>query len=335
MTTCPIPAESQQIILAQSAGSPHHSLLESLLRPALSRENSEWEHDAAFFSDTHAMTTDSYVVKPLFFAGGNIGSLSVIGTVNDLAMAGCRAHSLSLSLIIEEGFARADLHKIVQSVGEAADQCGVQIITGDTKIVERGSGDGVFINTAGVGKRFANHKWHPRRIELGDVILVSGDLGRHGAAIMAQRHQMALSIASDLGCLLPQVEALNAKGVQVKVCRDLTRGGLASCLNELAQVANLGITVQAEKLPFLEGVKNFCEIFGYEPETLACEGRFAVVVSQEDAQTALNILSEFDSAAAIIGSTKDEHHGRVWLHHPWGGKKTMSAGSGELLPRIC
>jgi len=298
-------------------------------------------HDAACLDLPHgrlAFSTDGYVVHPLEFEGGDIGRLAVTGTANDLAMAGARPLHLSLGLILEEGFERERLRRIVTSIATTAHSCGVTIATGDTKVVERGKGDGVFITTSGIGLLESPRPIQPGAIEPGDQLLVSGDLGRHGLAILAARHGLQLEppVASDCAPLWPEVESLLQRGVVPHCLRDLTRGGLASAVHELATARGVEMVIHEERLPVLEVVSRSCDLLGFEPLHLANEGRMVLVLSPDDLETALELLEPL--GAAWIGSVQAlpaETNGRVLLRTPFGSERRLLPLSGELLPRIC
>jgi hydrogenase expression/formation protein HypE len=297
-----------------------------------------------------ALTTDSYVVSPLFFAGGDIGAMAVYGTVNDLSMAGARPLYLSLSFILEEGLPMETLWTVVQSIQRAATKADVKIVTGDTKVVERGKGDGMYINTSGVG--VIDHSWHicPSSVQPGDAILLSGDIGRHGIAIMAQREGLAFETAleSDLAPLTEAVQALLAAGIEIHCLRDLTRGGLATALNEIAIAAQVDLSLQAQSIPVCEAVQGACEILGLDPLYIANEGRFIAIVPETQGDAALQILRNFspthtDLVAQQIGVVQSHassshfgiSQGCVKLHHAIGGTRMLDYLSGEQLPRIC
>ncbi|MFZ4805203.1 MAG: hydrogenase expression/formation protein HypE [Synechococcus lacustris] len=281
-----------------------------------------------------AFSTDSYVVQPLEFCGGDIGSLAITGTANDLAMAGARPLHLSVALILEEGLPLELLRRLVASMAASARSCGVAIRTGDTKVVERGKGDGIFITTSGIGVVEAPNAIDPLAIQAGDQILVSGDLGRHGLAIMAARHGLDLQppVASDCAPLWPLVEQLLAAQVQLHCLRDLTRGGLASALQELAQARGLEFKIENKQLPVLEAVARSCELLGFDPLHLANEGRFVAVLPPQHLERALALLAPL--GGRHIGEVR-EGPGRVLLRTEFGTERLLLPLSGELLPRIC
>lgn len=296
-------------------------------------------HDAARLTLPHgriAFSTDGYVVQPLEFAGGDIGSLAITGTANDLAMAGARPRHLSVGLILEEGLELALLRRVVASMLRAADACGVQVCTGDTKVVERGKADGLFITTSGIGDLVCEQPIEPTAIRPGDQLLLSGDLGRHGVAILAARHGLALepAVASDCAPLWPQVEPLLSAGLVPHCLRDLTRGGLASALQELAEGAGLELVVEEARLPVIEPVARTCALLGFEPLHLANEGRFLAVLPPERSEAALALLAPH--GGCWIGSVQATTGApRVLLRTGLGTERLLNPQSGELLPRIC
>ena len=283
-----------------------------------------------------AFSTDGYVVQPLEFPGGDIGSLAVIGTANDLAMAGARPLHLSVAMILEEGLPLELLRRLVASMAAAARACELTIVTGDTKVVERGKADGIFLTTSGIGVVEAPTPIDPTAIRPGDQLLVSGDLGRHGVAILAARHGLALQppLHSDCAPLWPQVRALLEAGVAIHCLRDLTRGGLASALQELAEAAGVELAIEEGRLPVLEAVARTCELLGFEPLHLANEGRFVVVVPPSARDQAQALLAA--SGGAWIGSVRPASKGAlVLLTTALGTERLLLPLSGELLPRIC
>ncbi len=342
--SCPFPIQTYpNVLLAHGGGGKlMHQLIGKLFLPAFGNPLLAPQHDASVFEagDVRlAMTTDSYVVRPLFFPGGDLGSLAVHGTVNDLAMAGARPLYLSAAFIIEEGLPMDTLWKLVRSMREAARNAQVRIITGDTKVVDKGKGDGLFINTAGIGVVEHPGSIAPGQVRPGDAILVSGDLGRHGMAVMAVREglQFESSIQSDSAPLAEPVLDLLDAGVAVHCLRDLTRGGLTSVLNEIAEAAGLTLQIEEPLVPVREDVRAACEILGLDPLQVACEGRFAAFLPPAEVERALAILRGHAASAGAcrIGSVADERVPRVLLKNRLGTQRILDMASGEQLPRIC
>ncbi len=342
--TCPVPIGSYPTVLLAHGGGGRlmQQLIDQVFAPAFSNPALDARHDASVLqagTARIAMTTDSYVVKPLFFPGGDIGTLAVNGTVNDLAMAGARPLGLSAGFILEEGFAIEALARIVGSMRDAAAQVGVQVVTGDTKVVDRGKGDGVFINTAGIGLVETNLSIAPASVRPGDAILLSGDIGRHGIAIMAAREELAFesAIESDCAPLYAPVRDLLAAGVEVHCLRDLTRGGLASALNEIAMSCGRSITIDERAIPVREDVRGACELLGFDPLYVANEGRFVAFVPHAEAKRALAVLALHDvsAGAAFIGSVADDRAKLVTMKTTIGASRVVDMLSGEQLPRIC
>ena len=301
-------------------------------------------HDAAVLPSAAgplAFSCDGYVVQPLEFPGGDIGSLAVIGTANDLAMAGARPLYLSVSLILEEGLPLALLRRVVASMAAAAAEAGMEIATGDTKVVERGKADGIFISTSGIGLVEAPSAISPAAIRPGDGLLLSGDLGRHGMAILAARHGLDLQppVLSDCAPLWPLVAALFAAGVQPHCLRDLTRGGLASAIDELARGAGVQIELDEAAIPFAPSVHSACELLGLDPLAMANEGRMVVICPAERAERALEYLRRHQPSASRIGTVVAKSDGTprhpVSLRNPLGVLRPLELGRGEQLPRIC
>lgn len=285
------------------------------------------------------MTTDTYVVQPLVFPGGTIGDLAVNGTVNDLAMCGARPLALSAGFVLEEGLPMMTLCTIVDSMAEAARVADVPIVTGDTKVVDKGKGDGLFVNTAGIGVVIAPKLIGPESVCPGDAVLISGDLGSHGTAILSVRNGLEFEgeVKSDTAPVWPAVEALLEAGIEVHCLRDLTRGGLSSALNEIASLARLRITVEEVRIPVSGLVRAACELLGLDPLYVANEGRFVAFVPERGADHALEILrSQTVSAGAVrAGTVHEGSSGIVTLQSRVGGHRVLDMLSGEQLPRIC
>jgi hydrogenase expression/formation protein HypE len=299
-------------------------------------------HDGAVFElppGRVAFTTDSYVVRPLEFPGGDIGRLAVCGTANDLAMCGARPLHLSAGFILEEGLDTELLARVVDSMGRTASELGVGIVTGDTKVVDRGAGDGVFINTAGVGVLEHASEIGPGAVQPGDAVLLSGDVGRHGATIMAARESFRLDadLRSDCASLWPPIAALLDADLPLHCLRDLTRGGLATGLVEIARDARVAIAADERAIPVSEPVRGLCELLGFDPLYVANEGRFLCILPETHADEALAILhrSEVSAGAVRIGRVSREPAGRASLVSVIGGERILHLQSGEQLPRIC
>jgi len=341
---CPIPIEQYPNVLLAHGGGGRltQQLIEKMFMPAFGNSMLGSRHDGAVFdlqTQKLAFTTDSYVVHPLFFPGGDIGTLAINGTVNDLAMCGARPLYLSAGFIIEEGLPMETLWRVVQSMATAAREAGVQLVTGDTKVVDRGKGDGVFINTAGIGIVEAKNPVSPGSVKPRDAILLSGDIGRHGIAIMAVREGLEFesTIMSDCAPLAGIVSSLFAGGIDVHCLRDLTRGGLASALVEIAETASLHLEIDESTIPLLEDVKGACEILGFDPLYVANEGRFISFVPAAEAERALQVLRAhpLGAQANIIGTVTNDNPGLVTLRSRIGATRIVDTLSGEQLPRIC
>ncbi|MEI8289178.1 MAG: hydrogenase expression/formation protein HypE [Verrucomicrobiota bacterium] len=341
---CPIPiSRYPHVLMAHGGGGTlMHRLLEDVFGRAFSNPILDTRHDSAQFTvppGRLAMTTDSYVVRPVFFPGGDIGSMAIHGTVNDLAMSGARPLFLSCGFIIEEGLPMETLWRVVCSMRDAAMKCGVQIVTGDTKVVDKGSGDGLFINTTGIGVIEPGQNISPQNVRSGDAVIVSGDLGRHGMAIMAVREglQFESTIESDSAPVHEPVLQLIAAGVAIHCLRDLTRGGLASALNEIAEAAGVRIAVEQKLIPVREDVRAACEMLGLDPLHVANEGRFVAFVAPQDAARALHILrgSGVSATASLIGRVAEKSAPLVTLLSELGVSRILDMPSGEQLPRIC
>ena len=335
----------ERITLAHGAGGKSsHALIEALFLPELGNALLEPLADSALLQPNGseqrlAFSTDSYVVRPLFFPGGDIGELAVNGTVNDLAMSGARPLCLSAAFIVEEGFPTDDLRRIAASMGSATREAGVAVAAGDTKVVERGKADGVYITTAGVGVLERDSALLPSSVRAGDRVLVSGTIGDHGMAIMIARGELELEVelASDTAPLASLVDALLDATNGVRVLRDPTRGGLATVLAELALAAEVGIAVDERALPIRQEVNGACEILGIDPLYVANEGKLIAVVAPEAAEPALAALRAhpLGKEAAVIGEIREEPPGLVLLETAFGGSRVVDMLAGDPLPRIC
>ena len=328
-----------------SGGKSTHNLIEGVFAPAFSNPLLDAMDDAATFSvngsgQQLAFTTDTYVVNPLFFPGGDIGKLAVHGTINDLSMVGAEPLYLSVGFILEEGFPISDLRRIVASMATAAKEAGVAIVTGDTKVVQRGKGDGVFINTAGVG--LVRATWHPGQLQLqpGDKVLLSGPVGDHGIAIMMAREALDIEtdVQSDTAPLHMLVAALlEAAGDGVHCLKDPTRGGVATALNEMALGSEVSIALEENAIPVHPEVRGACEILGLDPLTIANEGKLLAVIAPDKADAALSALRShlLGRDAAIIGTVQADPPGMVFLRTDIGGLRVLDMLVGDPLPRIC
>ena len=326
-----------------SGGRAMAQLIEELFAKYLGNEYLAQGDDGALLPAPGAgklvMATDCHVVSPLFFPGGDIGCLSVHGTINDVAMMGAQPLWLAAGFILEEGFKLADLARIVQSMAAAAKEAGVPIVTGDTKVVERGKGDGVFITTTGVGVVAPGMELSGNRARPGDVILVSGTLGDHGMAIMAERESLGFEspIVSDTAALHGLVAGMRASGADIHVLRDPTRGGLATTLNEIAKQSGVGMMLQEKALPVLPAVNAACEFLGLDPLYVANEGKLVAICAENDAEKLLVAMRAHPLGvnAAIVGSVHEDAHHFVQMTTGFGGKRIVDWLSGEQLPRIC
>jgi hydrogenase expression/formation protein HypE len=342
---CPLPLVGYPAIVMGHGGGGKlgNELVEHLFLPAFRNPALENLGDAAVFelgSGKLAMSTDSFVVQPLFFPGGSIGALAVNGTVNDLAVSGAEPKYLSASFILEEGFPLAQLAAIVDAMAEAAATAGVRIVTGDTKVVERGHGDGCYINTAGVGILRPGVNVGPHRAQPGDVVLVSGTIGDHGMAIMSVREGLEFEsqIRSDCAALNGMIaEVLDAVGAAVHAMRDPTRGGLASTLNEIATSSNVGVEIDESSLPVRLEVQSACELLGLDPVYVANEGKAVFFVAPEAAGRVLDVLRAhpFGREAARIGQVTEQHKRMLVARTSIGGNRVIPTQIGEQLPRIC
>lgn len=325
-----------------SGGLLTHRLLQSGVFDLLKNNLLDQQHDGAMLelNGPVAFSTDSYVISPIFFPGGNIGELAVNGTVNDLAMCGAAAKYLSLGFIIEEGFSMKEFWEVLVGIKEAAEKSGVTIVTGDTKVVEKGKGDKIFINTSGIGLIHPKASIHHNRIEAGNKIILSGNLAQHGIAIMSLRQglEFETDIVSDTINLNHTILSLvETFGQEIKFLRDPTRGGLASVLNELAELRKLGFVLEQDKIPLDEQVEGACEMLGLDPLYVANEGLFVAVVSANMADAFLQQLRSDANGinAAIVGEVTVANPGKVLLKSRIGGHRVVGYLTGEQLPRIC
>jgi len=331
-----------KILLAHgSGGKLAHELVEKSFLKALANPFLAKLDDSAVFdlSGRLAFTTDSYVVSPIFFPGGDIGKLAVYGTVNDLAMSGAKPLYLSLAFIIEEGLPQSELEEIVNSVQEAAKKARVEIVTGDTKVVHRGSADKLFINTSGVGIIPEGVNISGSNASPGDKVLLSGSIGDHGIAVLSQREGLSFStqLESDCAPLGSLVAEMLVASPNIHCLRDPTRGGLATTLNELAKQSKVSIRIEEEKVPVREEVVAACEMLGFDPLYVANEGKLVAIVPAKDADKILKAMREnhYGRGAAIIGEVKAEHPGRVVMKTCLGASRIVDMLVGDLLPRIC
>ena len=337
---------SRDIILLDhgSGGQLSSDLVDSLFIKYFGKPNATMLTDSALVSTPSgklAITTDSFVVKPLFFPGGNIGKLAVCGTVNDLAVAGAKALFLTSAFIIEEGFRITELETIVQTMAEEAKVAGVSIIAGDTKVVEKGSADGVFINTTGIGVQTTNSVSisNASCLEAGDVVIINGSIAEHGLAVMGERHDFNFEtpIHSDCASLNGLIDSIMPFADDIRFMRDATRGGLATVCCELAEGRNLGVVLQEEAIPVSEAVRGYCELLGFDPLYVANEGKVVVVVSQKKAQIILETMRKhpLGKDSVIIGTIVSDSKGHVVLATLVGGKRIVQKLAGAQLPRIC
>jgi hydrogenase expression/formation protein HypE len=323
-----------------SGGKKTSALIEDTIVPRLRNDALAALGDGAVLDGAEKLvfSTDSFVVSPYFFPGGDIGKLSVCGTVNDISMAGGEPRYLSLALIIEEGLPASDLERIMDSVAQAAGKAGVQVVTGDTKVVERGRGDGIYINTAGIGV-LRHPGLSPSRIREGDAVLVSGTVGDHGAAVMLARNSDLAEgeLLSDCAPLNGLAEALRPLGDDLRVLRDPTRGGVATTLCEFVEGSRLCIELQEKDIPVKEGVESVCDMLGLDPLYCANEGKLLAVVAPDRAQEALSLLRSREEGrdAAVIGKVISGHPGMVVVRTPFGGSRMVAKLAGAQLPRIC
>jgi hydrogenase expression/formation protein HypE len=341
---CPLPELDFDIITLGhgSGGKLTNRLLDESVFKLLNNEHLDSRHDGAVLDikGRSAFSTDSFVVSPVFFPGGNIGELAVNGTVNDLAMCGAIPKYISLGLILEEGLPVSELWEVLLGVKAAADKAGVVVVTGDTKVVERGKGDKIFVNTTGIGELHPDSKIDISRIEDGDVILVSGPIANHGIAIMSVREGLEFEseVLSDTQPLNFMIKSmLDNFGDDIKLLRDPTRGGVATVLNEIAGHKKVGIEMSENGLPLDGMVEGACEMLGLDPLYVANEGIFVAVVDQKSTNDIIDMLRKFDEgkSASIIGKVTADHPGKVILKSIIGGRRVVNMLPGDQLPRIC
>jgi hydrogenase expression/formation protein HypE len=322
-----------------NGGAENNELITKVFYKAFKNDILSKSEDAAVIQNgTLAFSTDSFTVSPLFFNGADIGKLAVCGTCNDLAMMGAKPKYLTCSVIIEEGFEIRELEKIVKSMKEELEINGAIVVSGDTKVVPKGAVDKIFINTTGIGE--IQYKGiSSNNITEDDLILVSRDIGAHGATIFTAREGMDMNsnLKSDCNSLYPQVKALIDSGVKITALRDATRGGVSAVLNEWAKQSNICIEIDEANIPISDEVKGICEMLGFEAMTLANEGTFVLAIAKEDASKAIGVLHTFEEAktASVIGKVTQQYEQKVILNSQWGTKRFLDVPTGELLPRIC
>ena len=333
---------SDKILLSHGGGGEEmNALIDGLIFKIFKNDLLNSATDAAIlpkFGRNLAFTTDSFVVTPRFFNGGNIGKIAVCGTINDLAMSGARASYISCALIIEEGFSIDELEIILKSMRETADLAGVKIVCGDTKVVPVGKCDGIFINTSGIGEIYDGANVNAKRLQSGQKIVLSGDIGRHGAVILAARDEIALEseLMSDCAPLCAQVDALIEAKIYPTAMRDTTRGGLSAVLNEWAKLCGAQICIDEDEILVQKEVQDVCELLGFEPFDLANEGTFIACVDESDAKKCIEILQKINKNARIIGEICDKSSNpSVILQNRYGASRFLEYPKGELLPRIC
>lgn len=320
-----------------NGGQENNELISQVFYKAFKNDILDKIEDAAVIEGgTLAFSTDSFTVTPLFFAGADIGKLAVCGTCNDLAMMGAKPKYLTCSVIIEEGFSADVLERIVSSMQKELKINGAQVVSGDTKVVPRGSVDGIFINTTGIGE-ILQRGISSNSISENDVILLSRDIGCHGATIFASREGIELSstLKSDCTSLFPVVKSLIDEGVKITAMRDATRGGVSAALNEWARQSNICIEIDEEKIVTSDEVMGLCELLGFDAMSLANEGTFLLAVNKEEAGSAEQVLKTFNKNASIIGKVTDKHLKKVIINSAWGTQRFLDVPTGELLPRIC
>lgn len=343
---CPLPHRvNETVTLSHGAGGKLSAeLVDQVFLPAYGNEVLEGKSDSGEFAAPEALgrfaiTTDSFVVKPLFFPGGDLGSLAVYGTMNDLAVQGAKGIALTAAWIIEEGFSIGELRRLAESVGKAARECGIRILAADTKVIERQRGDGCYLTTSGVG-------WIRDGIELGvskirasDCVLLSGTIAEHGMAVMAFRDHLAFDppLESDCSALWSMLDLLLQRVPGIRVMRDPTRGGIAASLNEFAVATDLCFRIQEEAIPIRPQVQRACELLGIDPWVVANEGKVLIVIAKEDVDVALQVLRDhpLGRESAVIGYVDETHRGRVVAETRFRTQRVVPMPTGELLPRIC
>ncbi len=322
-----------------NGGEENNELIEKVFFKHLKNDYLKKSEDASLIEGRRlAFTTDSFTISPLFFSGGDIGKLSICGTCNDLAMMGAAPKYVTLAMMIEEGFEIESLDRIVQSIKKELEICAAVVVAGDTKVVPRGSVDKLFINTSGVGV-VEIEGISSTNLEVGDIIVISRDIGRHGAAIYANREEIDIesTLQSDCASLWPMVKALKDAGIKPKEMRDATRGGLAAVLNEWAKASDVCIEIEEESIPVCDEVRGICELLGFEPTALANEGTFVLALKAKDVKKTVEVLKTFEQneQCSVIGTVTDKYKQKVTLKSEWDTKRFLDMPTGELLPRIC
>ena len=341
-TPRPITQHKRILLGHGSGGKLMHELIEDFFRPILLSGDSPVLNDSSLFEVNGAkmaITVDSFVISPIFFPGGDIGQLAVNGTVNDLAVSGARPLLLSVAFILEEGLSTADLHRIVVSMKEAADHADVAIVTGDTKVVDRGKGDKIFVNTTGIGVLEQDLNISADRAQPGDLVLLNGPIASHGIAVLLAREELEFErpVQSDTAPLNFLVSDMLKTTSRIHCMRDLTRGGLASSLNEIASSSSVGIRIVEENIPIQDEVRGACEMLGLEPLQVANEGKLVAIVAREEGDKLLEKMKRNPQGgeAALIGEVVEDHPGRVVMKTQIGGYRVVEMLAGEQLPRIC
>ncbi|HOX29166.1 MAG TPA: hydrogenase expression/formation protein HypE [bacterium] len=334
---------TDKILLSHgSGGKQAHDLITQIFITSFGNSYLNKLEDSAILFENGAslaFTTDGYVVKPRFFPGGDVGKLAVCGTVNDLSVAGAIPEFISCGFIIEEGFPVEDLQKIVTSMRKASEISGVKIVTGDTKVVENGAADGIFITTAGIGRIAMSPRPSIDRIETGDVIIINGDIGDHGISVMAEREGLKFNVpvVSDCAPLSGLIRDVHVFAGDIRFMRDPTRGGLATVLNEISSSAEVGIEIYEDDIPVSDGVQGMCELLGLDPLYVANEGKVVMIASEKSAPEILKKMraNEYGAGSRVIGRITAEHPGKVSMKTPYGGSRIIDMLTGDQLPRIC